>query len=92
MEEEERKKEVIELILDLGKYDTDHIILEAHELALARLVTGIGNFSSSMFDPSNITKENDTVIMAFSTIKPHLIDIYVNLVLITSHKSRFYNI
>jgi hypothetical protein len=87
MEEAERKQEVIELILDLGKYDNEHILLDSHELALTRLIAAIGDFSKNIFNTNKTMGEDNTIVLTFSSIKSSLIDIYVNLVLVTSHKS-----
>jgi len=82
----EIRHDIIDIINDLGEFDRDNLLLESYELAAIRLIKTSGNLIYSMFlFNSDDTSIKDKIIINYSNIKPYLIQLLVDSILIVKH-------
>jgi len=79
-----RVKELVEIISDLTEKDEMHLLLEPYEITAIRILKTTGNMSFSMLSPDSKTDENE-IMIEYSHIQPYLLQLYVDIVLITKH-------
>jgi len=83
----ERRLEILNIVSDLGDYDNDHLLLEPYELAAIRMVKVSGNLIYNMFffDMEDDKNANGKVTIKYSSIKPHIVQLYIDSILIVQH-------
>ena len=79
-----RVRDIAEIIEDLAEKDELHLLLEPYEIAAVRILKTTGNMSFYMLSPKELTEGNE-IIVDYSKIKPYLLQLYVDIVLITRH-------
>ena len=82
--ENDRVKDIVEIIQDLAEEDEFHLLLEPYEVAAIRILKTTANMNFSMLSPEN-TSQSDEIMIEYSQVKPYLLQLYVDLVLITKH-------
>lgn len=75
---------IINIIADLAEVDNHHLLLEPYEVAALRIVRTTGSLSYNMLSPENISS-NDEVMVEYANIQPHLMQLYIDMVLVIGH-------
>lgn len=78
------ESDMIAIISDLKEFDSDHLLLEPHEVAAMRLVKNAGLLCFFMLDPLQ-RGEDGAIEMAFGSIDKHVVNLYIDTVLINVH-------
>lgn len=80
----ERVKELVLIIGDLVDNDEAHILLEAYEVAAVRILKTSGDIGYNMLSPDNMSEDSE-IMIEYSRVQPYLMQLYVDIVLITKH-------
>ena len=79
-----RIEDLVEIIHDLSEQDEMHLLLEPYEVAALRILKTTGNMSFSMLSPEGKTDGNE-IMIEYTHIQPYLLQLYVDIVLITKY-------
>ena len=79
-----RVEDLVEVISDLSEQDEMHLLLEPYEVAALRILKTTGNMSFSMLSPEGRTEEEE-IMIEYSHVQPYLLQLYIDIVLITKY-------
>lgn len=79
----DRVNELITIIQDLSEKNEKHPFLRKHEFSAVKILKIVGELSFNMFIPSDSI--NDKVRIDYSSIKKHLVELYIDIVLINTY-------